>query len=343
MRMLYIRTDANKQIASGHVMRCLSIALELRKQGNETTFIVSEKDAADLIEKYQFPYILIKGAWDNLELELDDLIKLVQSCNIKKLLVDSYYASPEYFEILSYYTKLIYLGSLERSFTNVDLLINYSNIYNKDFYSSTYNLRKTQLLLGVQYAPLRDDFQQIKPCVRDRVENILITSGNTDADNIMEDLIRYIINDDIFKNMRFHVVVGTMNHNKTSLQLLETQYDNVILNFNVSSMSKLMVSCDLAISASGTTLYELCACGLPTVCFSITQEQIKGAVQFSEEGLLFYAGNVLSDREKCFGSVKRYSENLIHSYSLRKEMAVKMNSYVDGNGNKRIIKAINEL
>lgn len=341
--MLYIRTDANSQIGSGHVMRCLSIAMELRKQGCETTFITTEKDAVNFIKQFQFYFILIRGNWNNLESELDELVELIKENNADKLLVDSYYASSKYFEVLSQHAKLIYLGSLEKPFTAVKLLINYSNLYNNDFYANTYNIQKTRVLLGVQYAPLREEFQQIQQNVKDEVEDILLSSGNTDIYNVMQGIINYVINDDCFLNIRFHVVVGSMNRNNELLKQLEEKYDNVILYFDEKNMSKLMRNCDIAISAAGTTLYELCACGVPTVSFSITEEQIPGALKFKSDEIMYYAGDMIQDKEECFCKISNYSKALILSYSERREMASRMKNYIDGNGSKRIIEAIKEL
>ena len=40
--MIYIRTDMNNIIATGHVMRCLSIAEAARVQGEGTTFLLAD-------------------------------------------------------------------------------------------------------------------------------------------------------------------------------------------------------------------------------------------------------------------------------------------------------------
>ncbi|MCR5796546.1 MAG: hypothetical protein K6G63_01315 [Eubacterium sp.] len=36
-----------------------------------------------------------------------------------------------------------------------------------------------------------------------------------------------------------------------------------------------MQKCDIAISAAGSTLYELCACGVPTITYTTADNQIK--------------------------------------------------------------------
>lgn len=47
--MLYIRTDMNSVIASGHVMRCLAIADAAKALGEKITFILSDENAVSFI------------------------------------------------------------------------------------------------------------------------------------------------------------------------------------------------------------------------------------------------------------------------------------------------------
>ncbi|NLV76359.1 MAG: UDP-2,4-diacetamido-2,4,6-trideoxy-beta-L-altropyranose hydrolase, partial [Tissierellia bacterium] len=53
------------------------------------------------------------------------------------------------------------------------------------------------------------------------------------------------------------------------------KYNNVKFYMNVKNMKNLMINNDLAISAGGNTLYELCACGIPTIAIIIADNQLK--------------------------------------------------------------------
>ena len=56
-----------------------------------------------------------------------------------------------------------------------------------------------------------------------------------------------------------------------------------------------MQEADLAISAGGTTLYELCAVGTPTICYSMADNQLDNVRQFEKDGLMYYAGDARQD------------------------------------------------
>jgi len=343
LKMLYIRTDANKKIAAGHVMRCLAIAAELRKRGEETTFLITEKEAGEIISRFHFPFIILPGAWNDLEVGMDELINLIILKKMRKLLVDSYFATLRYFEVLSKYVKLIYLGSIEQPYPGLSLLINYSNSYDADFYVKAYDPSITKLLLGVKYTPLREEFQGFKTWIRKDVKNILITTGSSDENKITESLTADLLACSSFNELNYHLVVGCLNPNKHSLEMLKKKHHKITLHSNAAGMAALMRSCDLAVSASGTTIYELCACGIPTVCFSIANEQDKNGIKFHDDKVMLYAGSIVETHDECIKKIKNYLKCLITDFELRKNFAFKMNDYIDGNGCQRIAEEIINL
>ena len=48
-KQIYIRCDGNKKIATGHLMRCLSIATACVDKGAQITFLVADKDSGQLL------------------------------------------------------------------------------------------------------------------------------------------------------------------------------------------------------------------------------------------------------------------------------------------------------
>ena len=48
--IIYIRTDGNSKIATGHFVRCLCIAEALENLGKRVCFLVSDTDSADLLQ-----------------------------------------------------------------------------------------------------------------------------------------------------------------------------------------------------------------------------------------------------------------------------------------------------
>ena len=61
--MIYIRTDANHEIATGHVMRCLTIAEELKRENRDVCFVVSDEASLPLIRQRAYPALAMQDDW----------------------------------------------------------------------------------------------------------------------------------------------------------------------------------------------------------------------------------------------------------------------------------------
>ncbi len=169
--MIGIRADANKIIASGHVMRCITIAKELIALGESVTFFVADNEGKSLIDSFgreldRFEVVVLKSSYDHMEEELPVLEKELTARGVRALLVDSYFVTKRYFEELSRICLVAYMDDLGKEPYPVDILINYSGYYETIGYESLYKGMTghggvpTRLLLGLKYAPLRRQFYE---------------------------------------------------------------------------------------------------------------------------------------------------------------------------------------
>lgn len=58
----------------------------------------------------------------------------------------------------------------------------------------------------------------------------------------------------------------------------------------LSDIENYMQMADLAISIGGTTLYELCTRGTPTICYIFTDNQMDNAMSFAYDDMMEYVG-----------------------------------------------------
>jgi spore coat polysaccharide biosynthesis predicted glycosyltransferase SpsG len=105
-------------------------------------------------------------------------------------------------------------------------------------------------------------------------------------------------------------------------------------------MAELMSGCDIAISAGGTTLYELCACGIPSICFAFEDNQLETVKGFQDKELMLYAGDIRDGEIVCYSRIYRFIDIYKKDISLRQVNSPIMQKLVDGKGAERIINSI---
>lgn len=335
--MIFIRADANEIIGTGHVMRCISIANGFRDAGDEALFITADHRGDELIRNAGFRSWCLESQWDNMQSEIPKIEELLESEAPNYLLVDSYYVTEDYLKRVSSHTKTVYMDDMNAQVWDVDYLVNY-NIYADILDYSAYKGVKTKLLLGPQYAPLRKEFQSLyNPSSNRNVRNILVSVGGADPEGLSLKIARNICPD--YLDMQFHFVVGALNPRISDLRNVEK--DNIVLHINEKNMAKLMQECDIAISAAGTTLYELCASGIPTITYTLADNQLIAAEEFGKRGIMMNAGDCRSNIG-FMTSLKHCLDDIIHDRERQEIMSKKMTDLVDGNGVMNIIKVLLE-
>ena len=338
--MIIFRADGNKTIGVGHVMRCLSIADALKGIGVGSAFICADDNVEKLIKGRGFPVEILGTDYTKPDEETDVLLSCDSLKKAEGIVVDSYFVTESYFDILSEYVRSVYIDDYESNF-KVDGLINYNVYADREAYERLYDPEKVRLFLGPQYAPLRKEFYDISPIqISEEVKNILILTGGADPFHIALRLAKEIAGREDCKAV-YHFVVGAFSSDLSELKKL-ADGNRIIIHQDVKDMKALMLKCDLAVSAAGSTLYELCACGIPTVNYTFADNQIAGAKAFSDSGIMMTAGDVRTNEDfacEIMRSVDRLSNDMVE----RKRMSGSAHRLVDGCGAGRLAEGLEDL
>ena len=339
MAEIGIRVNANDKIAMGHLMRCMSIAQQLAKAGHTVHVILSEPYAEQLVLQNGFACTCLSRVYEQREMEIQELTGLVRQKGISCLLVDAYDLSFRYMQAVKQICKTVYIDDLKHFEYPADLLIHYTCDAASVMDEIQRDLSK-KYLLGMRYAPLREEFSAAGICIRERAEQVLITTGGTDAYNMTVGILKEISGR---LRLKKHAVSGKFCHHQTVLQEMAAADDSIQVYHDIPDICRVMMTCDLAVSAGGGTLAELCACGVPTICFAAADNQLPGIRMYTDAGIMVYAGDVRHNREGVIQSVIENIELLAGDYSKRKDMGRRARQFVDGKGASRIAREITKL
>ncbi len=327
-------------------MRCLSIADAASEIEQDIVFVTAGDECKAIIQSRGYDNIVLQVDYQKLEEELDQLFSVISRLQVKIVLIDSYFVTRSYLEQLKNYCtrqscRLVYIDDILAFPYPCDVLINY-NIYGsekEEYYKRLYSDKKKNLpmfLLGTTYVPLRKEFQNLSPRnTRVNACDILISTGGTDIEHLTIALLRVVL--DRKDKYRFHFIVGPMNEDIGKIKKIAEGKDNIIIHENVKRMQYLMRECDVAISAAGSTLYELCATRTPTITYILSDNQILGAKAFEKYGLIKNLGDIRRKgcEELAMDLIKEIIL-LIKDYQKREEVSHRMGKHIDGNGASRI-------
>ena len=337
MARILFRVDGNSKIGAGHIMRCTSIACEAKKQGHECAFLSSDESYKKIVEDNGIPMFSMNTAYDDMDGEWDKSQAILQEFMPEIIVIDSYYVTEEYLRKMGNYASVVYIDDVLSFPYPVDMLVNYNIYAMESDYASLYKGENMpRLILGLEYSPLRNEFQKITPIeIVEQAQKVLVTTGGADEERILIQLVEEIISKDT--DLEYHLLVTKYEPDLARLHEIAKKNTNIILHENVNSVSELMLMCDMAISSAGSTLYELCACGLPTITYVIEDNQMQAARTMSDKGIMTNCGDI-REKHNIYRELISLAEKLSKEYTSRKEMQCKGRQLVDGKGVERLVK-----
>ncbi|GKX65479.1 UDP-2,4-diacetamido-2,4,6-trideoxy-beta-L-altropyranose hydrolase [Inconstantimicrobium mannanitabidum] len=337
---IFIRADGGNFIGLGHIMRMLVLAEEFSKK-HEVIFLcriakIQEKYKAGIDKIQEGGFKVLKISEDDV---VNDIIKLQIQHKAKLLITDSYEVNEEYFvKLKPYFDLTCYVDDVNKGKMDVDFIIN-QNMYapNMDYFNNINS--KTKLFLGTTFCMLRKEFRETynKKEIRKKVKHILLTLGGMDKDfNTVK-----ILNQISECSQTIHVVIGKAFQESIKIELkqIAEKKHNIILHED-ANMSQLMIECDIAIAACGSTLYELCAMRVPTIGIVVAENQELLADIMKGQGVIIDAINS-DELENC--NIKALLMEAIQNNELRMNIIEKQKVLVNVNGVSKLVREIEGL
>ena len=293
------RADASLQIGTGHVMRCLTLADNLKARGVETHFICREhaghlidliRDRGHLVHSlptssaardiHEFSAIA-HSDWLGTSQEKDAELcsQIVRLLHPDWLIVDHYALDECWEKLLRPFCKmLMVIDDLADRKHICDLLLDQNFGSGTDDYLSL-TPSDSHLLCGSQYALLRPEFSALRAHSLLRrssamVINILISMGGVDVDNATQSVLSALQSCPLPSDAQITVVMG-----KTAPWLHEVNEMAkkmpwpTQVKVNVSNMAELMSDADISIGGAGSTSWERCCLGLPSILIVLAANQ----------------------------------------------------------------------
>ncbi len=329
---LVIRADADTVIGTGHVMRGLALAQAWQEKGGEVLFLTAGGHKA-LVER------LVKEGCQVRQLQprdgFDKTLAVIGQEQPDWVVLDGYhFTSVHQREIKKLGAKLLVMDDYAHlPCYCADLVVNQNFGAEKLPYQGEAGSR---FLLGPTYALLRREFREYGQKPREMpsvATKLLITLGGADPNNLTQKVIKALNRSDI--PLQVKVVVGPQNPHRASLLTAGASLRQRLEFFEaVPDMAKVMAWADIAVTAGGSTLWELCFLGVPALVGIIADNQEFPVSNLTQGGYVLSVGHLNKVQPNQIGDALNM---LLENRNLREELHTRCKNLVDGSGGYRVV------
>lgn len=353
-RKAVFRVDASLQIGTGHVMRCLTLADQLRAHGFECHFVCREHvgHLLDVIlrrghQVHRLPMAESPGlteprpvpahaGWLGAPWQLDarQTVAVLATLQPQWLVVDHYALDARWEGALRPAVgQVLVVDDLADRPHDCDVLIDQTLGRQPAEYEHLVPPR-CRCLAGASYALLRPEFAQLRPesLARRRAEmglhHVVITMGGVDQGNAAGRVLRALDRCTLPESSHLTVVMGP-----TAPWLRTVQEQAAAMRWptrvlvDVQDMARLMASADVAVGAAGSTSWERCCLGVPTLMLVLADNQQGVADALEAAGAAVVLGDAETGPDRIGAALQKLADN-----GRRREMVERASAVTDGQG-----------
>ncbi len=269
-KVAVLRADASSSIGVGHVMRSLSLGEALLDEGF----------GVELVSFELAPSLQSLAASCGVEVvELscaprsNDDAQFVLQRNANIVVVDGYEFSREFFAVLEASSTpfAVVDDNAETNAHSPSAVINQNPHASASMYSHLQGNPK--LLLGLQYAMVRKEVREVAAMnLSSREGEVFVAMGGADFLGLTAPIVEALAE----TGLQIRVAVGHANTQRAQVQKLADQFGHVTLIEQQDYVSSL-ASAHVAVLAAGSSLWEACAVGTPSIGLVVADNQFASA------------------------------------------------------------------
>ena len=356
------RVDSGNFIGGGHLSRCLTIADELKKKNDTQCFFIMRNHPGNLHHKvcslgYEFVCLPSELEMENPSSDYQDWIGTswqADAMQSKKILekwgftqnditVVDHYGLDEQWErvLIDMGVKIGIIDDLVNRRHQGIFLVDQTMGRTADEYRDLVN-KDMVILAGEQYCLLRDEFSLLKGFVEARrstisaVKKLFVNFGSTDPLNHTSRALTGISNFAEKYKMTVEIILSSScKHLPIIRDIIATSNYECRLFVDTCDVAQLMFDADLAIGSAGTSTWERCAMGLPSIIIKTAENQSDIVNRITQSGAAIeYTG------EPENSELSSALELLLSHYFTISENA---SGIVDAQGTNRVVNLIRKI
>jgi len=330
--------DAGPIVGGGHVMRSLTLADALIAGGARCAFVETPA-VKGLLDIYRPPMARIPAVSDRPE----DLVSAARDAATYDLVVfDHYGLGAEDHRVGAGGRPVLVIDDLANRPLQADLVLDSGPGRRAVDYSGLVP-PGAGLLLGPAYAPVRPAFAALRARALDRrmrpsePQRVLVSLGLGDLGGITGRVVEAIL--PYCEDLQLDVVLGANAPSRSKLSAIALVYPHVTLHIDSQDMAGLTAQADLAIGGGGSSSWERCVLGLPSLLLILADNQRAAARSLEAAGAVL-ALEVTDQDPALIGALCEDFCSLMRDTRLRMGMSLAAADICDGQGAARTARAV---
>jgi UDP-2,4-diacetamido-2,4,6-trideoxy-beta-L-altropyranose hydrolase len=318
-RILFV-VDAGPTVGGGHVMRSLTLARALEAQG-ATCIFVGPPAVSELLDAF---------SPETPRIPAEDLAAATVRESFEAIVFDHYALSEPDHRAMAQGRPVLVIDDLANRPLGADVVLD-SGPERKAADYLGLAPEAARLLLGPSYAPVRPEFSALRePALAWRgepVQRVLVSMGLTDVGGVtarLVDLLRPRVQD-----IGIDVVLGGQAPSLPGLAKIARRDPRLMLHVDTPHMARLTAEADIGIGAGGSTTWERCTLGLPSLIVVLAENQRGAARAMAERNAALVADVAAPDFDAVFD---RALVRLLRDPALRRQLAASSAEVCDGLG-----------